>query len=93
MVEEAEKTCESIDSIIEKFSEVHSKVEDEKDETVTKAATNRSINPNAFFKNLRDKGAQQRESAKDTTAAPSGDSKKNIDDFKKKLFLKNIDTN
>ena len=92
MVEEDEKQCESIDSIIEEFSKAYSKIEDEKDDTAVETAKKSKIDPNAFFKNLRDKGGQNRESNKDT--ANNGEvSKKSVADFKKKLFLKNIDTN
>lgn len=92
MVEEDEKTCESIDSIIDKFSEVHSKIEDEKEEEVTETVKSRKIDPSSFFKNLRDKDGQKRETTKDSSNTGE-DSKKSVADFKKKLFLKNIDTN
>jgi hypothetical protein len=90
MAEEDEITCENLDEIIESLSELQDQVEDEKDSTAVAASKSKKIDPKSFFSNLKEGSMMKKDSTKTTT---NKDKSKNVDDFKKKLFLKNIDTN
>jgi hypothetical protein len=90
MAEEDEITCENLDEIIESLSELQDQVEDEKDSTAVAASKSKKIDPKSFFSNLKEGSMMKKDSTKTTI---NKDKSKNVDDFKKKLFLKNIDTN
>lgn len=89
MVEEDDIVCDSLDEVIESLSELQNNADEEKENTTQVTVQKKKVDPNTFFKNLKEGGIKKRESNVNNNPK---DKTKNVEDFKKKLFLKNIDT-
>lgn len=81
---------EDITTIIDSISEKQGENEDDTAQPSEAAVENvkkKKIDPNAFFNKLRQGAANNR----DSTKTGEDEKPKNIEDFKKKLFMKNIE--
>lgn len=87
LAEEAEVVSESLEQIVESLIDMQEEGEEDKEEpTPPPAPKSKKVDPNTFFKSLKEGGLK-----KDPNKASTKE-KANMEDFKKKLFLKNLDS-